>query len=270
MSELKKDIVIGVVEDDLLFSTQLEFWLRETPHTLILLSRSVEEMDVRLDSMHPDIIFLDNHLPGQNGVEYATRLKQEHSQVLVILMSANFQIKDISKGLEDSVDYIVSKQNLSQEVIDEILIGFEEVRRSKKSLRSILEPLTQIRISHGRKRVLIFEDDELFAFKLSWKLNELSEKIDSLTYDSHKSFLDDKTVKEPALVFLDYRFKNTNGLTILKDLRKRWPRCQVIVLSGQTELSVAEELAQFNILGYIEKNTEWEHKVLLLTKEILH
>ena len=48
---------------------------------------SAEEAIALLDSLHPDLVLMDVHLPGINGFEAARRITQSHDGLAVVLVS---------------------------------------------------------------------------------------------------------------------------------------------------------------------------------------
>lgn len=59
-------------------------------------------------SHQPDLILLDFMLPGMNGIEVCTQIR-EHSDVPVIMLTAKSDTEDVVKGLEAGADDYITK-----------------------------------------------------------------------------------------------------------------------------------------------------------------
>jgi DNA-binding response OmpR family regulator len=72
---------------------------------------------------NPDLVLLDLILPGMNGFEVLSRIKNEAalSQIPVIILSNLGQRDDIEKALEiGAADYLIKAHFTPEEIIDKI------------------------------------------------------------------------------------------------------------------------------------------------------
>jgi CheY-like chemotaxis protein len=90
---------ILVVDDELSFLRTIATALRSSGYETIIAS-DAETALALLESLQPDIMLIDVNLPGIQGTELATRVKEhpEHSDVPVILMSAYDRPHQYSNG----------------------------------------------------------------------------------------------------------------------------------------------------------------------------
>ncbi|HEX9861125.1 MAG TPA: response regulator [Nitrospirota bacterium] len=68
----------------------------------------------------PGLIFLDIMMPGLNGYEVCTRLKNDPAtrDIIIIMLSAKGQEADKIKGLEVGVDEYITKPFSPQDLLD--------------------------------------------------------------------------------------------------------------------------------------------------------
>jgi DNA-binding NarL/FixJ family response regulator len=74
--------------------------------------------------------------------------------------------------------------------------------------------------------------------------------------------------QSPDLVILDISLKQSNGLELIKDLKQRWPKLSVLVLSMHDEMLYAERSLRAGALGYITKE-EATVNVLSAVRKVL-
>ena len=74
--------------------------------------------------------------------------------------------------------------------------------------------------------------------------------------------------QSPDLVILDISLKQSNGLELIKDLKQRWPKLPVLVLSMHDEMLYGERSLRAGALGYITKE-EATVNVLSAVRKVL-
>ncbi|MFT7611075.1 MAG: DNA-binding NtrC family response regulator [Parvicellaceae bacterium] len=107
-----------------------------------------------------------------------------------------------------------------------------------------------------RKFPLIFvvEDDVFYANAIEKQLqNEHLTQIE--VYHSGKTAVDN-LYKIPEIVLLDHGLGDSDGLTILKQIKGLYPEIQVIFLSAQEELEVAINALKYGAYDYIDKGDD--------------
>jgi EAL domain-containing protein (putative c-di-GMP-specific phosphodiesterase class I)/FixJ family two-component response regulator len=102
----------------------------------------------------------------------------------------------------------------------------------------------------SRPRVLIVDDDEHICFVAKRALEAIA--ICDEAHDVAQAVRAlDRHAYDVALV--DVTLPGPSGMTLLDELRRRWPQTAAIVLSGLTDLSVAREASSRGALGYVVK-----------------
>jgi DNA-binding NtrC family response regulator len=100
--------------------------------------------------------------------------------------------------------------------------------------------------------IFCVEDDEFYAAMLHHKLS-LNPDYKVSTFNDAKSLLD-KISDFPDIVTLDYQLPDMDGAELLKFIRQKSPNTKVIVLSGQSSVSVASGLFKLGAYDYIVKD----------------
>jgi CheY-like chemotaxis protein len=105
----KTQPTILVIDDDKITAKSLEHFLSQKDHKVIAISNAKEGLDTALTVL-PDLILLDIMMPGMNGYQFLTHLKEENAaeHIPVIILSSLSRESDILEGLDKgAVDYIV-------------------------------------------------------------------------------------------------------------------------------------------------------------------
>jgi DNA-binding NarL/FixJ family response regulator len=65
----------------------------------------------------------------------------------------------------------------------------------------------------------------------------------------------------PDMAIIDIQLNGMDGLSLLKDLKARWPELHVLIVSVHDETLYAERALRAGALGYLNKQTATEHLV---------
>ncbi|MFB0924391.1 MAG: response regulator, partial [Vicingaceae bacterium] len=108
-------------------------------------------------------------------------------------------------------------------------------------------------------KIFIAEDDIWYSEILRYHL-ELNPEYEVKTFDSGKKLI--KALHEkPDVITLDYSLPDTNGKELLSFLKKESPNSQVIIVSGQDDISTAVELLKDGAYDYLVKNEDTKDRI---------
>jgi len=97
-----------VVEDELKMAALLKQGLEEHEHSVTVVHDGQEALEFA--SSHAfDVVVLDVMLPGLDGFEVAVRLRKNHQQVPILMLTARDAVPDIARGLDVGADDYLTK-----------------------------------------------------------------------------------------------------------------------------------------------------------------
>jgi DNA-binding NarL/FixJ family response regulator len=119
-----------------------------------------------------------------------------------------------------------------------------------------------------RSKVLLVDDHPMVRERLAEALNrEPDLRVCGEAEDRHKA-LEQVERSQPDLAIVDITLKNSDGLELIKDMKARWPRLKVLVVSMHDESLYAERVIRIGAQGYITKQ-EATRNVLLAVRRVL-
>ena len=99
-----------IVEDNVI----LRQMLKESLYSRFPTMEIEEEPDGRdlfnkIDSFHPEIVFMDIRLPGENGLELTKKIKENYSDIIVVILTS-YDLPEYRQAARESMaDYFVPK-----------------------------------------------------------------------------------------------------------------------------------------------------------------
>ena len=102
--------------------------------------------------------------------------------------------------------------------------------------------------------IFIVEDDKFYGEYLKHYLSS-NPDYEIQLFLTGKDFIDNLHLK-PDLVTLDYNLPDLNGTMVLKKIRQISPETQVIIVSGQKDISTALDLLKDGAYDYIVKDQD--------------
>jgi len=107
-----------LVEDNILFRESLRDSLRlRFPSIEIAEAGNGAEALGKIDSLPPNLIFMDIQLPGQNGLELTEKIKKLHPDIVIIILT-NYDLPEYREAAAKfKADYFFSKDSITLEDI---------------------------------------------------------------------------------------------------------------------------------------------------------
>ncbi len=108
-------------------------------------------------------------------------------------------------------------------------------------------------------KVLVVDDEKTF-------LETIVERLESRGFDvqgvaSGKDCLDLMSMESFAVVVLDLKMATLSGLEVLKEIKKKWPTTQVVMLTGHASAETGIEGLSLGAFDYLIKPAQMEDLV---------
>ncbi len=115
-------------------------------------------------------------------------------------------------------------------------------------------------------KIFIVEDDKWYGELLEYVI-KLNPEHEIEIFSTGKECLDN-LYKKPDIITLDYSLQDMNGELVLKSIKDFNPEIQVIIVSGQEDLSTAVSLLRMGAYDYIVKDEEAKDRLWNSIKNI--
>ncbi|TNF59908.1 MAG: response regulator [Burkholderiales bacterium] len=110
-----------LVDDHTLFRRGLKALLQQDPRLLVVAEAGDAGEALRLVGQHrPQVVLLDNHLPGVRGVEAIGSIKQASPGVRVLMLTVSENAEDLAAALQAGADGYLLKTVESDQLCDTI------------------------------------------------------------------------------------------------------------------------------------------------------
>lgn len=109
-------------------------------------------------------------------------------------------------------------------------------------------------------KIAIAEDDKWYAEMLKYSLS-LNPDYEVFVFNTGKSLLNKLKEIEPAVVTVDFSLPDMNGDEILKKIKIINPEIEVVVVSGQEDVTTAIDLLKQGAYDYLVKNEEVRDRI---------
>ncbi len=99
-----------VVEDNITFRQILINLLSyQFPSMVLDEAGSGEEAIAKINDRHPNLVFIDIRLPGENGLELTKKIKATHPETTIVILT-NYDLPEYRKAASEyGANYFVSK-----------------------------------------------------------------------------------------------------------------------------------------------------------------
>ncbi len=102
-----------VIEDSSSFREIIKYNLRDQfPSMGIIEAADGVEAFQKIDSDHPNLIFMDIGLPGENGLELTGKIKADHPDVIIIILTSHDSPEYQEAAIRYKAEHFFSKDAL--------------------------------------------------------------------------------------------------------------------------------------------------------------
>ena len=115
--------------------------------------------------------------------------------------------------------------------------------------------------THTPIRIFAVEDDPVYTKFLAYVF-DLNPELEVSYFEDGKSCID-ALHQLPNIITLDYSLPDMDGDEVLKNIRQTDPDIQVIIVSGQEDISTAVDLLKQGAYDYIAKNDDTKDRLIM-------
>jgi two-component system chemotaxis response regulator CheY len=193
----------------------------------------------------PDIVCLDQVMPGVEGLQLLRQLQAENSDIAVVMMTASADPAIRQKAVASGVAGFLKKPFSQEQIIEELKL----VDHARRLLRKVE---VQPNPHYSGLRVVLADDSKTMRQLLKTILAGLGLDIVGEANDG-KQALALTTQHQPDLVCLDVEMPNMGGIDALAKIRAKYPQIKIIMVTGQADRNTVRQAASLGASGYILK-----------------
>ncbi len=124
-----------IVEDNTLFRKMLKEVLHDRfPTMTIEEQRNGSDLFLIIDSFHPDIVFMDISLPGENGLELTKKIKTDYPDIIVVMLTSHDLPEYRRAAIQNKADYFMLKDSPA----NDFLALVESICLGKKTTQTVI------------------------------------------------------------------------------------------------------------------------------------
>ena len=130
------------------------------------------------------------------------------------------------------------------------------------------DSIPQVHDMNARTNILVIDDEEVVRRSFHRALAGSQCKVD--TAPSGTTALQAMASKPFDVVLLDLRMPEMDGVAVLEQIKRRWPRTEVIVVTGYPALETAKKAIELGAYDYLAKPIGPEEVLQAAHGAVLH
>lgn len=115
----EETISLHIVDDDGLVQNSLVALLQGAGYNVLAFTSGIEFLKA-LPGLNPDCVILDVRMPQMNGLDVLKKLKQNHPETPVVMMSGFADVSMAVKAMQSGASEFVEKPFQAKDVLDTI------------------------------------------------------------------------------------------------------------------------------------------------------
>jgi len=238
----------------------------------------------------PDVMVLDLRMPGIDGMQVLERVKREHPQIQVIILTGHGSEKEEREARRLGAFEYLSKPADTNRLIETVRGAWRKrleaavafIRDSKGKfetsmaaaamaeggaddaakdmMKEVPRPRAEVEVDTdeealGALKVLLVDDEEDFVRTVAERM-EVRDLGSEVALDGPEA-LRRLEEEEPDVMVLDLRMPGMGGLEVLERVKKDFPRLEVVILTGHGSDEEEREAERLGAFAYLRKPVDF-------------
>lgn len=242
---------IALIEDNASLRKVLSALLKSVGHEVVLELADGHGAADHIVEIHPDVLCLDYHLPGEDGLTILKRVQAAAPEIAVIFMTASADAQLATQAAEAGASGFIRKPFSQDQIVAEIR-AVEETRAAGEGLPSRRPVLDLTGNPRLRRSAVIADDSGSVRLLLKGMLAGCGLQV-LQTVGNGAEAVNAAGQHRPGLLFLDVDMPVMTGLEALPRILEASPDTQVVMVTGNPDRSLVEKAAALGAKGYILK-----------------
>lgn len=202
--------------------------------------------------LRPDIVCLDYHLPGRDGLSILAEINETRPEIDVLFMTASTEQDIEARAADAGAAGFLRKPFGQQQVLDELQQVCETRRHASHGNALAMPAGDPVRPAGGRPTVVIADDNTSIRLLLRGLFSELGLQVVAQATNGEEA-VRAAARSQPQLLFLDVNMPIMTGIEALPRIREASPETTVVMVTGETSRKTFAQATGLGARGYIMK-----------------
>lgn len=196
----------------------------------------------------PDVVCLDYHLPGSDGIELLKGLHEAHPDVAVVLITGSSEPDLENAAAEAGAAGFIRKPFSPDTILREI----GQVAHARRLLAAQRQTGAPHAVVQARATAVVADDSGTMRQLLKAILEHAAVEVVGEAWDG-KQAVELVAERRPDLVFLDIDMPVMDGLEALAAIHAAHPAAKVLMITGNARREAILQAGKSGARGYILK-----------------
>lgn len=242
---------IMIVDDNAAMRKVLVALFANAGHEVVGAFESGEGLEDRVREIMPEVLCLDYHLPGRDGLSIIKSIQAEWPQIDVVFMTASAE-QDIEERAADAGASGFIRKPFGQAQIIAELQAVSDTRHAANHQTSSGAPKAPATPAPGRGTAVIADDNGAVRLVLKGLVEECGLNVVQSVANGAEA-LQAARNHQPRVLFLDINMPVMGGLEVLPQITEACPNTAVVMVTGCADKKLVGQAAGLGAVGYIIK-----------------
>ncbi len=198
----------------------------------------------------PDLVCLDQNMPGQSGLELLTALQLASPDTHVVMITASSDPALEGKAADAGAFGFLHKPFSQTQILEELKhVETARLLVAKETAKPATVAQTE---AHAARTAVVVDDSSSMRMLLKGILEDLKVRVVA-TASNGAAGVEAAKKYQPAVVCLDVAMPVMSGLEALPLIREASPNSKVVMVTGNVGKTFIEEAIASGAKGYIIK-----------------
>lgn len=237
-----------IVDDAKSLRGLLHALLRDNGYTVVAELEDGSQVAKTVERLQPDLVCLDLHMPGVDGMTVLADMTRLYPQVAVVMMTADHTPEVYRQATEAGAAGFLTKPFSPKQILDAMSHVASAIRLMQRKPASGTVP----DFEPAGARVVIADDSSALRHLLRAILEEIGLEVVGEASNGQEA-IELASQHKPDLVCLDIEMPVLNGLEALVRLHARMPELPIMMITSHADRPTVQQAAAKGARGYILK-----------------